>query len=76
MRQYIDDTCEVICEDNGRKMVGEILSFKENQFLSVAIDKSIKLDLKWNRKIYECKKSGLSFLSDGPTVRNAQQSRR
>jgi hypothetical protein len=76
MKQYVQDTCEIICEDNGRKMVADVLAFKENQYLTVAVEKSLKLEMKWNNRIYECKKSGLSFVSDGPVVRNVSQGRR
>jgi hypothetical protein len=48
MRKIVEETCEVICEDNGRKMVGDIIAFKESQYLTVAIDKKLKLELKWN----------------------------
>jgi len=76
MKQYVQDTCEVICEDNGRKMVADILAFKDGQYLNVSVGKEIKLKMKWTNRVYECKKSGLSFVSDGPVVRNVSQGRR
>lgn len=75
MRKIVDDTCEVICEDNGRKMVGDIIAFKENQYLTVAIEKELKLELKWNRQIYEGRMGRLSFTSEGPIIRNFKQGR-
>ena len=75
MRKVIDETCEVICEDNGRKMVGDIIAFKESQYLTVAIDKKLKLELKWNRRIYEGSMGKLSFTSEGPIIRNFKQGR-
>ncbi len=67
-REYIDDKCEVICEDNGRKMVAEVLSFFEKKTLTVSVDRSIKLTLSWNGKIYECQQGPLSFISNGPDI--------
>lgn len=67
-REYIDDKCEVICEDNGRKMVAEVLSFSEKKALTVSVDRSVKLTLSWNGKIYECKQGPLSFISNGPDI--------
>lgn len=67
-RREIDDRCEVICEDNGRKMVAEVLSFSDKKSLVVSVDRSIKLTLMWNGKIYECKQGQLSFISNGPDI--------
>lgn len=67
-REYIDNTCEVICEDNGRKMVAEVLSFHEKKMLTVSIDRSVKLSLSWNGKIYEGNMGPLSFVSNGPEI--------
>lgn len=68
-REIIDDTCEVICEDNGRKMVAEVLSFSKNKALTVSIDRSLKLTLGWNGKIYEGNMGSISFVSNGPDSR-------
>lgn len=68
-REYIDDTCEVICEDNGRKMVADVLSFSKNKMLTVSIDRSLKLTLAWNGKIYEGNMGPISFVSNGPDSR-------
>lgn len=68
-REYIDDTCEVICEDNGRKMVAEVLTFTKNKSLTVSIDRSLKLTLGWNGKIYEGNMGAISFVSNGPDSR-------
>jgi len=68
-KEYIDDTCEVICEDNGRKMVAEVLHFTKNKTLTVSIDRSIKLTLGWNGKIYEGAMGSISFVSNGPDSR-------
>lgn len=75
MRQVVEQTCEVICEDNGRKMVADILYFKENQNLTVSIDKKIKLEMRWNRHVYEGNMGGLTFVTDGPNIVNVKQGR-
>ena len=66
LREYINDTCEVICEDNGRKMVADVLQFNKHKLLTVSVDRSLKLTLAWNGKIYECAMGKLSFVSNGP----------
>ncbi len=75
MRRVVGDDCEILCEDNGRKMVADILAFKEHQYLTVALEKELKLELRWNNKIYEGKMGRLSFTSEGPTIRDFKQGR-
>jgi hypothetical protein len=76
MRQIIEDTCEIMCEDNGKRMVGEILSFREHDHVAVSVERSIKLDMKWNGYVYETKVAKLSFVTDGPLVRTVKQGRK
>lgn len=64
-----NDTCEVTCVDNGRKVIADVLNFKQWQMLVVSLNKSIKLSLKWNGKVYEGNGTGLTFTSAGPKVR-------
>jgi hypothetical protein len=65
-KEYIDDTCEIICEDNGRKMVADVISFSKNKLLTVSVERSLKLSLSWNGKVYEGNMGKLSFVSNGP----------
>ena len=37
-----DDKCTIECTSNGQKVEADILTFKENQFLSVVFQKSVK----------------------------------
>ena len=75
MRQYIENTCEILCESNGRKMVADVLDFKDRQYLSVSVDKKVKVQLQWNGKFYEGGVAGLTFSTDGPTVSTYRQGR-
>ena len=75
MRQYVEDTCEVLCEDNGRKMVADLLSFREHDHLAVSLEKQIKLEMRWNGHIYEGKMGGLTFVTPGPVITHTKTSR-
>ena len=44
-----------------------VLSFKEEQFLSVAIAE-MKINMTFNGKLYEGKAAGMDFTSTGPKV--------
>ena len=74
-REYVDDTCEIICEDNGKKMVVAVESFKEKKHLNVVIEKNVKLHLDWKGHQFEGYMGQLSFVSNGPdvTVVNAKR---
>ena len=75
MRQLVENTCEIMCEENGRRMVGELLSFKQNANMIVSVDRSVKLDMRWNGREYEGRMGGLSFTTDGPLIRAVQTGR-
>jgi hypothetical protein len=75
MKQYVEETCEIICEDNGRKMVADILNFREHQYLAVSLEKQLKLEMRWNGKIYEGKMGRMSFVSNGPNIRVVKSGR-
>ena len=48
-------------------MDADVLSFKEEQFLSVAIAE-MKISMKFNGKLYEGKAAGMDFTTPGPKV--------
>jgi hypothetical protein len=56
-------------------MVADIIAFKEHQYLTVAVEKELKLELRWNNKIYEGRMGRLSFTSEGPVIRDFKQGR-
>ena len=68
MTTHFEDTVLIECTDNGKKMEAEVLTFKEEQFLSVSIQRAVKLNMAWNSKknVYIGKGSGLEFITTGP----------
>jgi hypothetical protein len=75
MKKYIAETCTIFCEDNDRSMTVDILNFKEQQYLAVSLEKSLKLEMRWNGKIYEGKIGRMSFVSVGPKITEVKQGR-
>lgn len=65
-----DDVCDVTCISNGLTEKGEILSFREEEFISLTIRRAIKLRLNWNKQagVYIGSMAGLEFQSDGPNA--------
>lgn len=74
-QQYISDTCIVTCVNNDKEVIGEILNFQEKKFISVALNRSMKLNLQWNGMVYEAQQTGLTFTSDGPKITVAKAPR-
>lgn len=72
-----DDVCVVTCISNGLSEKGEILTFREEEFISLTIRRSVKLRLNWNdkAKVYIGSMAGLEFQSDGPDAYTYRSSR-
>lgn len=64
----IGDTCEVSQANSKNSVIGEVHEFKEKERLVVVLNKSVKLNMRWNGKVYEGSMGGLDFVSNGPTV--------
>lgn len=75
MAKHYGDQCEVLCENNNKTAPAEILDFKENKWLSVSLNRSIKLNLTWNGFIYEGRHAGMSFTSRGPKITQVKDGR-
>ena len=70
------DTCTVKQTSSGREVVGEIMAFNEGRNLTVVMNKSVKLMMNWNGRMYEGRAAGMDFVSDGPTISKTKTSSR
>jgi hypothetical protein len=68
------ETCKVRQANTSKLVDAAVHEFKDKDRLTVVLNKSIKLPMKWNGKVYEGKMAGLDFVSDGPTVNKTQTS--
>ena len=62
------DTCDITNVSSNMLVEAVVQDFKENETLHVILNKSVKLALKWNGKIYEGRMAGMDFHSRGPKV--------
>lgn len=62
------ETCEVKQAASGKIVEAVVHEFKEHSKLIVILNKSVKLNMVWNGKIYEGKMAGMDFTSIGPKV--------
>jgi hypothetical protein len=72
-----DDTAQVTCVDNGQTVKAEILDFKPQVLMSISLEKSIKLVLKYVAKSdeYQAELYGRTFVSKGPKSHHIKTSR-
>tara|TARA_B100001287_G_C22350771_1_gene375055 strand:- start:276 stop:506 length:231 start_codon:yes stop_codon:yes gene_type:complete len=61
-----DDKCDVTCNDNDKTVVAEVMQFKQEDRLIVAVAGN-KIQLDYNGKgMYIGSKIGMEFISRGP----------
>lgn len=63
-----EEVCKVKCVDNDQTVDADVLDFKPQVLLSVSLNKSIKLILKYSLKSdeYQGELYGRTFISKGP----------
>jgi hypothetical protein len=66
--------CKVKQESTGKTVDAVVHEFKEKDRLTVILNQSVKLAMKWNGKVYEGRMAGLDFISNGPNVTKTQVS--
>ena len=62
------DTAEVTNTDTNNTVTGEVHHFKHEDWLSVVLNRAVKIDLRFNprNKLYIGSKGGMEFWSEGP----------
>ena len=69
------NTCTIKQVASGREVSGEIMTFNEGRNLTVVMNKSVKVIMTWNGRMYEGRSAGMDFTSDGPQVSKTQTGR-
>lgn len=75
MKKIIEDTCQVVSVSNKQTVNAVVMDFKERDRMTVVLNKSVKLPMTWNGRVYEGRMGGLDFESAGPIVRSIQTGR-
>jgi hypothetical protein len=63
-----EDFCEVQQANSSKTVRAEVMDFKEQDRLTVVLNKSVKLPMKWNGRLYEGRMAGMDFVTSGPKV--------
>jgi hypothetical protein len=69
------DKCTVKAIASGKEMDADVIAFHEKRNLTVAVNKSVKLLMTWNGRMFEGKAAGLDFESNGPKQISTYQGR-
>jgi hypothetical protein len=70
------ETCTIKQANSSKTVEAVVFEFKEQKSLIVVLNKSVKLSMTWNGKLYEGKMAGIDFVSKGPTVNKTTTSLR
>jgi hypothetical protein len=62
------DKCTVTQVSSGRNVEAEVMQFNEGRNLTVVMNKSVKLLMNWNGRVYEGRMAGMDFESLGPKI--------
>ncbi len=66
------DTCQIKMAKGSKTVEAVVDQFIFEQTLDVIINKSVKLKLKWNGKVYEGRSAGMDIESTGPSISYTQ----
>lgn len=58
--------CDVKNVASGKSVSAEVLAFNEGRNLTVVLNKSVKVLMNWNGRMYEGRMAGIDVTSDGP----------
>jgi hypothetical protein len=62
------ETCTVKQANSSKTVEAAVHEFKERLNLTVVLNKSVKLPMTWNGKMYEGRMAGIDFISAGPSI--------
>jgi hypothetical protein len=66
------DTCEIKASGSGKTTEAVVHDFVDKQSLTVIVNKTIKIGMRWNGRCYEGRSAGMDFESMGPTISRTQ----
>lgn len=69
------ETCTVKQANSSKTVEAVVFEFKERKSLTVVLNKSVKLPMTWNGKLYEGKMAGIDFISAGPSINKTTSGR-
>jgi len=69
------DKCNIKQVNSSKSVEAEVFEFKEQKNLIVVLNKSVKLPMVWNGKLYEGRMAGIDFITEGPSIQKTKTGR-
>jgi len=69
------DKCVIKQVNSSKSVDAEVFEFREQKNLIVVLNKSVKLPMVWNGKIYEGRMAGIDFITEGPSIQKSKTGR-
>jgi len=69
------DKCIVKQVNSSKSVEAEILNFNEARNLTVVLNKSVKINMSWNGRMYEGRMAGIDFITEGPSIQRTRTGR-
>ena len=63
------DTCTVKQANSSKIVEAVVYEFTEQKHLTVVLNKSVKIPMAWNGRLYEGRMAGIDFTSIGPSIK-------
>ena len=64
----VNDKCVIKQVNSSKSVEAVVYEFAEQKHLIVVLNKSVKLPMTWNGRMYEGRMAGIDFISDGPKI--------
>lgn len=64
----VNEMCIIKQVNSSKSVEAVVYDFTEHKHLTVVLNKSVKLPMTWNGKMYEGRMAGIDFISDGPKI--------
>lgn len=64
----MDQMCKVRSVPGNRVADGVVMEFTPNRSITVVVNKTMKIIMKYNGKVYEGRAAGMDFETAGPTT--------
>ena len=64
----VNEMCIIKQVNSSKSAEAVVYDFTEHKHLTVVLNKSVKLPMTWNGKMYEGRMAGIDFISDGPKI--------
>ena len=64
----VNEKCIIKQVNSSKSVEAVVYEFAEQKHITVVLNKSVKLPMTWNGRMYEGRMAGIDFISDGPKI--------